>query len=151
MASSLLKLDRSAEALPIIDECLRLARGKVVDPDLLPGVVGLRLQHFERRKDVGGCRTTAEMWEKQQRSDAASLYQAACCRAVTAKVIRATDQSTEATKQANAEAGRAMAWLQKAIAAGYKDLANPKKSKDLDALRGRADFQKLMAEMKPGR
>jgi hypothetical protein len=42
-----------------------------------------------------------------------------------------------------------MAWLTKAAAAGYKDAANMKKDKDLDPLRGRDDFKKLLAELEP--
>ena len=39
-----------------------------------------------------------------------------------------------------------MAWLQQAIAAGYDNVALMKKDSDLDSLRDRADFQKLLAE-----
>jgi hypothetical protein len=50
-----------------------------------------RLRKFGRRKDPVGCRQTAEMWEKLNRADADSLYNAACMRAVTAAVLRAAD------------------------------------------------------------
>ena len=40
-----------------------------------------------------------------------------------------------------------MAWLQKAVAAGFKNAAHMKKDADLDAVRARADFKKLMAEL----
>jgi hypothetical protein len=40
-----------------------------------------------------------------------------------------------------------MAWLSKAVAAGYKDAAHMKMDTDLDFLRGREDFQKLLAEL----
>jgi hypothetical protein len=43
-----------------------------------------------------------------------------------------------------------MAWLTQAVAAGYKDVANMTKDKDLDALRGRADFRKLTAKLGAG-
>jgi non-specific serine/threonine protein kinase/serine/threonine-protein kinase len=151
VAANLIKLNRSADALPIIDECLRLARGKVLDPDVLPGVVGLRLRHFEELKDVGGCRTTAELCERLQPTDAALLYKAAVCRAVTAQVIRVTDRSPDAASQADAQADRAMAWLTKAAAAGYKDLAGMKKDKGLDALRNREDFRSLLAGLEAGK
>jgi tetratricopeptide (TPR) repeat protein len=150
VAYDLLKLDRGAEAVPIIDECLRRATGQSAHPTLFPGMIRLRLRHFEKAKDAAGCRTTAELWEKQRRTDAASLYNAACWRAVTAAVIRATDTSPAAAVQADAEADRAMAWLKQAIAAGYNDVANMKKDKDIDALRDRADFQKLMTELEAG-
>jgi hypothetical protein len=44
--------------------------------------------------------------------------------------------------QAAGKAERAMAWLRHALAAGYKDAANIRKDKDLDALRSRDDFKK---------
>jgi hypothetical protein len=150
LAESLVNLERGAEAVPVIDECVRRAAGRVAAPGLVLGVTDLRLRHFEKAKDVAGCRATAELWEKLQRTDADSLYTAACYRAVTAAVLRAADTSPAAAHQADAEADRAMAWLTQAVAAGYKDVANMKKDKDLDALRGRTDFRNVMAELKAG-
>ena len=40
-----------------------------------------------------------------------------------------------------------MAWLKQALAAGYKDAKLMKTDKDLDALRDRKDFQKLLADL----
>jgi tetratricopeptide (TPR) repeat protein len=151
LAFSLVKLDRGAEAVPVIDECVRRAAGKPVDPGLIPGVMEVRLRHFEKAKDAPGCRATAEMWENLNRTDADSLYESACMRAVTASVIHATDKSPEAAKQADAEADRAVAWLKQAIAAGYKDAAHMAKDKDLDALRDREGFKKLVAELEAGK
>jgi tetratricopeptide (TPR) repeat protein len=150
VAESLIKLERGSEAVAVIDDCVQRALGKAVEPALLPGVVNLRLRHFERSKDPAGCRQTAAMWEKLNRTDADSLYIAACVRAVTAAVLGAADPSPAGAKQADAEADRAMAWLKQAVAAGYKDLANMQKDKDLDALRQREDFKKLMAELVAG-
>ena len=62
------------EALPIIDECLKRATGKVVHPQLVPLVTDLRLRHFQKARDAAGCRATAEMWEQLNRTDAASLW-----------------------------------------------------------------------------
>src|SRR5262249_44974378 len=39
LAESLVRLDRGAEAVPIVDECLSRAAGKVVDPHLIPEVM----------------------------------------------------------------------------------------------------------------
>ncbi len=41
----------------------------------------------------------------------------------------------------------ALKMLQAAVAKGYKDAAHMKKDKDLDPLRGREDFKKLLAEV----
>jgi serine/threonine protein kinase len=143
MAEQLVKLDRGSEAVPVIDDCVRREIGKNVHPQLLSRMILLRLRHFEKMKDPVGCRRTAEMWEELNRTDAGSLYDAACIRAVTAAVLTGTDQ-------ADAEAERAMAWLKKAVAAGWKNAAHMLKDKDLDALRDREDFKKLLAELAAG-
>jgi tetratricopeptide (TPR) repeat protein len=150
VAASLVMLKRSAEAVPIIDDCVQRVTGKVVHPALLPGVMNLRLQHFAKTKDPVGCQQTAALWEKLNRTDAVSLYNAACWRAVTAAVLRAADPSPAGVEQADAEAEQAMAWLKKAVAAGYKNAAHMEKDKDLYALRDREDFKKLLAELKAG-
>jgi tetratricopeptide (TPR) repeat protein len=149
VADSLITLGRGAEAVPIIDECATRAANNVVARRLIPEVIDLRLRHFEKAKDVAGVRATAEMWERLNRTDANSLYNAACFRAVTAAILKVDPESAgaEATKLANEEADRAMAWLHKAVATGYKDAAHMAKDSDLNALRGREDFKKLLAEL----
>jgi hypothetical protein len=151
VAESLVQLNRGAEAVSVIDECLEYAQGKLVDPRLMPTAMYLRLRHFEKAKNSAGCRATAEMWEKVKRADAASLYDAACMRAVTAAVIRAGDKSDSATKAAVAEADQAMAWLKQAVAAGYKDATHMAQDSDLAALRDRDDFTTLLAGLQADR
>jgi tetratricopeptide (TPR) repeat protein len=151
LAESFLKLDRGAEAVPLIDECLKRAAGRVVHPRLMSDVVDLRLRHFEKTKDAAGCRSTAELWEQLTRTDGASLYDAACMRAVTAAVLRATDPSPKGAQEAGAEADRAMRWLTQAVAAGFKEAAHMKRDPDLDALRDRSDFKKLLADVEAGK
>ena len=119
--------------------------GKVVNPRMLPSVIDLRLRHFQKAKDAAGCRATTEMWEKLKRTDAASLYIAAWMRAVTAAVIRADDNSVDSEKVAAVEADRAMVWLEKAVAAGFRNAALMKGDQDLDALRDRDDFKKILS------
>ena len=67
-----------------------------------------------------------------------------CSRAVTASLPRA-----DARRAAGrCEADRAMNWLAKAVAAGYQtpeNVAHMTRDPDLDALRGRADFRRLLA------
>ena len=91
------------------------------------------------------------MWEALNRTDADSLYVAAKMRAVTAAVIRSADQSAaadaEVAAEVAAEADRAMAWLQQAAAAGFRNASQLKREPDLEALRNREDFQMLMAEL----
>ncbi len=69
---------------------------------------------WQAYKNDAGCQATAAMREKLKRTDAPSLYDDACFRAVAAAVIRATDKSGSGAKNAEAEADRAMAWLKQA-------------------------------------
>ncbi|SRR5258708_2121744 len=68
----------------------------------------------------------------------AQLYDFACVYAVASGKI--ADKKQE-------YADRAMALLHKAVKAGYKDAAHMAKDTDLDALRGREDFKKLMESL----
>jgi hypothetical protein len=147
MVHNLVKLDRGGEALPVIDQCVRHAAGKVLRPRLLTDVMDLRLRHFEKAGNAAGCRQTAEIWESLNRTDADSLYRASSMRAVTAAVSRATAALPAGGSQADSEADRAMVWLKQAVASGYKHAAQLKRDRDLDALRDRADFRQLLTTL----
>jgi serine/threonine protein kinase len=151
VAHNLIELGRGAEALPVIDECVRVAASTIAPPhpQLLASVVNLRQRYFKQTGDAAGCRQTAELWENLKRTDAESLYTAARLRAVTAAVLRAVDKSPGSTQRAVLEADQAVAWLKQAIDAGYRNTARLKQDKDLDALRDRPDFTKLLAPL-PG-
>jgi serine/threonine protein kinase len=77
------------------------------------------------------------------------IYHAACILArCVALAERDTDLSLAQRKeQADAYADRAMDTLRRALQNGYKDAANMKKDSDLDPLRARPDFQRLLAEL----
>ena len=146
---NLVKLDRGDEAIPIIDDVLHRATGNAVDPRMIPDILYIRLYHFQKVADPEGCKATAELGKaNSRRSD--QPIQRRLRRAVTAAVIRTADPSDSAAKDATAEADRAMDWLQKAIAAGFKDAADIAKDKDLDSLRDRDDFQRLLAALEAG-
>jgi tetratricopeptide (TPR) repeat protein len=148
LAESLIACDRGAEAIPLIDDCVERAKGKACDPQLVPNLFDLRLGYFEKQKDAAGCRTTAEMWERLDRPDKESLYRAACCRAVTATVLREKDKSAKSDKSVAAEADRAMDWLAKAVAARFSDATRIEKDEKLEILRDRDHFQKLVTRLK---
>jgi tetratricopeptide (TPR) repeat protein len=149
LVECLVMLDRGAEAVPLIDECLLRAGDDPLRVGMVPRSIYLRFQHFKKTKDGAGLRTTAEMWERLNRTDVESLYNAACFRAVTSAILKVDPKTpaADATRLATEEADRAMAWLHKAVAAGFKDAGHMMMDADLAALRGREDFKKLLAEM----
>jgi serine/threonine protein kinase/tetratricopeptide (TPR) repeat protein len=69
---------------------------------------------------------------------AAAWYDFACVYAVASGKI---------TAQQTTYADRAMEFLQKAVKTGYNNAAHMKQDTDLDALRKRADFQKMIADL----
>ncbi|HEY1379215.1 MAG TPA: serine/threonine-protein kinase, partial [Gemmataceae bacterium] len=139
-------LNRPAEALPHIDELLAKADRPGVEPGLFPWAITLRLRCHQKLADAAGCRATAELLEKRNPTDAASLYDAACARAVTA-ALQAKTPGADAARLAREDADKAMAWLTKAAAAGWNDVAHMKKDDDLTILRDRGDFKKLLIEL----
>jgi hypothetical protein len=68
---------------------------------------------------------------------AGDLYNAACVYAVVAA----------REPVGNRHAGQAVEVLRQAVAKGYKDAAHLKTDPDLAALRGRADFRQLVADL----
>ncbi len=147
VTAQLFKLDRADRAMQMIEEVVERALRLKVQPDLV-GLLNNQRSYFRQKNDVAGCRKTAELWEKLGRTDPRSLYNAACYRAVTAGVGRGFDKSPRAAQEARDEAERAMAWLKQAITAGYRNVKLVESDSDLDALRDRADFQALLAELK---
>jgi non-specific serine/threonine protein kinase/serine/threonine-protein kinase len=139
-------LYRLAEALPLAEEVLRHADEPGFPQRLFSPAVAVLIRCHRKAGDLARCRATTEMLVKRNLTDAESLYNAACYQAVTASLqAKATDP--HAAKLAKDDGDKAMAWLQKAVAAGWKDAAHMKTDTDLDILRDRDDFKKLMAEL----
>jgi serine/threonine protein kinase/tetratricopeptide (TPR) repeat protein len=146
-------LGRRAEALVLHEEALAMykARQGPDHPDTLLRRISVAscLVHLGRGAEAAAdCRRAAEAWENLGGSNASSLYNAACFRAATAAALRAADKSPAGAQQAEAEADRAMAWLERAVAAGFRGAANVAEDHDLDALRHRADFKELLERLR---
>jgi tetratricopeptide (TPR) repeat protein len=79
-------------------------------------------------------------------------YDAACyvarCMPLAEKDMNLPAEQRKVLAQQYAD--RAMAVLKQAVAKGYKDAGHMKKDSDLDPLRSREDFQKLLAELEKG-
>jgi hypothetical protein len=153
LGESYRRVGRVADALELYRKLVALATAKRGADDwytlLYRGTVGGCLvqlgQGAEAAVDV---LRVADAWEHLGRSSGINLYYAACFRAVAAAALRAADTLPGGTEKARAQADRAMAWLERAVAAGFRDTAMMAIDYDLDALRDRDDFKKLLAELK---
>ena len=92
-------------------------------------------------------RQTAGQWEKLVEMVPESLYNAAWCHALIASATRAAEQTPESTKRADSEADRAIHLLKDAVAGGWSGYGLLQINHDLDSLRGRSDFQSMLAEL----
>ncbi len=144
VAEKLFQLDRDTEGMAITNEVLQRPELSKWHREFLPAL----MMHYAKINDVVSCRQAAEKWETEiRKDDNIGLYNAACNRALIASVFK-SNTSSDALRLANEEADRAMAWLKKAVAAGYDSISNMEQDHDLDVLRERADFKLLLAELK---
>jgi serine/threonine protein kinase/tetratricopeptide (TPR) repeat protein len=146
LASCYAALNRHAEAVSLLDEVLAKADRPEVPLRLITAAIRERLRCAQKLGDVAGCRAMLGMFEKQNPTDARGLYSAACNRALTA-ALQAKGKEPDAARLAKEDADKAMAWLTRAVAVGWTDAALMKKDADLEFLRDREDFQKLVQEL----
>jgi tetratricopeptide (TPR) repeat protein/serine/threonine protein kinase len=99
-------------------------------------------------KALAAYRAAATILEKKNPADALDFYNAACYRALTG-AAQAQAKGPDADRLAKEEADRAMSMLTKAVAAGFADLGQLKEDTDLNLLRDREDFRKLLANFLP--
>jgi serine/threonine protein kinase/tetratricopeptide (TPR) repeat protein len=147
-AQALDDLDRHAEAARDWERALELDDGG--DREFLRlHLAESRLRWFREEKDVAGCLAAVAEYESLEPTGAAGLYNAACLRAICAAVIPRDPKkpTADAAQVAMEQADLAMAWLHRAVAAGFNDAEHITQDSDLDALRGREDFKKLLAEL----
>jgi Tetratricopeptide repeat len=149
LAENMIEVGRGAEAMRILDEMMQIAKRKKVDPSLLASMYSASLKYYVKEKDVPACHRTLDEWEKLNLTDANNLYNSACFRALTAAEIRATAKSASAKREADADADRAMEFLKRAIHAGLSDKSQIETDSDLESLRNRDDFKKLLTELQP--
>jgi tetratricopeptide (TPR) repeat protein len=76
-----------------------------------------------------------------------NAYEAALALASCIPVVEKLKPVAQATTAVQFYGDEAMKLLKVAVAKGFKDAADVKQNKDLDSLRGREDFKKLLAEL----
>jgi tetratricopeptide (TPR) repeat protein len=137
---------RPTDALRLINELLATADQPGRSPSTDSVTVVSCIQHFRSLGDLTSCRVAAEALEKKNLLDSTWLYNAARGRAIIAAAqMHAGDPN--AARLSKEEADRAMVWLSKAVAAGFAEAILMRHDADLDPLRDRDDFHKLLADV----
>jgi len=113
------------------------------------GLAEVRKGWFTAAFHLGRLATTADELAPGGREPAIDAYNAACflCHCVTLTDKDAQLAEPRRKELAQGYADRAMALLRQAVTRGFKDAAHMKKDPDLQPLRAREDFKKLLADL----
>jgi serine/threonine-protein kinase len=135
-AEALTNLGRYSEALKDCDRALEFDDGLHHHQiHLFHASILARLKEHTRATAV------ADTVAGAKDASADNLYDAACVYALSAAATR------DDAKQAEQYAARAVELLRQALSKGFKHIEHMKKDSDLDALRQREDFKKLLREL----
>jgi hypothetical protein len=115
----------------------------------VPGLLDLRVRYLLKEQKLPAAVETAAKMKERAGDQAASLYDAACLYALCAGAAKSPSPPATLPQGARGDklADEAVELLRQAIAKGYKDAGHMKQDKDLDALREREDFKKLLKEL----
>jgi serine/threonine-protein kinase len=95
---------------------------------------------------VATYRRAVAIWTQLSSPAPQDLYNSACTHAELARLAGEPGSGMTAS-EGRAEADRAMEWLRRAVAAGYRKLVALRTDPNLDPLRSRPDFQLLMMDL----
>jgi tetratricopeptide (TPR) repeat protein len=140
---------RAREALPRIEEALAAASKREADPGLGWFVLLLRVRAGQLRADPAAVRAAVDKLAAFHRTDLQSLWDLGRATARLSATVRAADPSADGQRAADADAAQAVAVLQKAVAAGATNYAMWQRDPGLGPIRSRADFQALLASIRP--
>jgi hypothetical protein len=134
-----LALCRNAErAIKDLDFVLKLPAAEV------PELLDLRVRFLLNERKLREATESAAKMKERASDKPDQLY--AACRAFALCAAAASKQEANAPL-ANRSAEEAMALLKQAVAKGFRSAPHMKEDNDLDALRGREDFRKLLAAL----
>ena len=127
------RLQKYSEAIDDWDKTMELSR-----KEELPTFRGSRATSLVKAGKVAEAVAEVAELTKSSSGNAGQWYNFACVYALVA--TKSADKKAE-------YGDRAMGLLQKAVKAGYHDVAHMHKDTDLDSLRGRGDFKKLFEDL----
>jgi tetratricopeptide (TPR) repeat protein len=143
-AQALDRLKRHVAAIKDLDHAVELAQG-APSPSLRVQRAGSLASAGEYRKAA----PEADALAKNDNATGDTLYDAACVYGLCSAAANRDAKLNEVERKKIAEeyAGRAVILLQRATARGWKDVGRMKEDSDLDSLRQREDFKKLIREL----
>jgi tetratricopeptide (TPR) repeat protein len=148
---------KPAEALASFEQAITIMQ-KLADssPDVMEWqtemannlgfVGGMHLKAGRNADAVASLRRAVKLLAQLPSLRPAELYNLACGHAMLAGLAGKPGAGVNAT-EGRAEADRAMGWLRKAVAAGYRKLTILQTDADLESLRVRPDFQLLLMDL----
>jgi serine/threonine-protein kinase len=148
---------KPAEALAALERAMAIYRKLVAtDPSAilfrsrlalcLGHVGGIHVEAGRPAEAAAALRQSVAILERLPTVEPVDRYNLACGHANLAG-IAALPGSGMTAAEGRAEAERAMQWLHRAVAAGYRNVALMQRDHDLDPLRSRRDFQDLMMDL----
>jgi hypothetical protein len=138
-----LPLCRKAEqALKDLDFALQQPAEEV------PRLLDMRVRSLLKEQQLAAAAESAAKIKERAGNKAEQLYDAACAYALCAGAAKQAKSSIAGAPGSEKLAEEALALLKQALAKGFKNAGHMKEDKDLDALRERVDFQKLLADLK---
>jgi hypothetical protein len=137
-----LPLCRNAEqALKDLDFALRQPAEEV------PQLLNMRVHSLLKEQKLAAAAESAAKMKERADDKAEQLYDAACAYALCAGAAKQAKSPVAGAPGSEKLTEEALALLKQAVAKGFKNAAHMKQDKDLDALRARVDFQKLLAKL----
>jgi serine/threonine protein kinase len=146
LAASYAHLGRFADAAKLVEETLALQKAKYGPdhPETLNSMSNLATSYQGLGRFTDALKLLEETLERQKAKlgpehphTVDTMYNLACCNALLVA------KSGDPGKQADV----AMKWLNQAVSAGFKNLAQMRTDTDLDSLRGRNDFRRTVADL----
>ena len=113
----------------------------------VPQLLDMRLRSLLKEQKLSAAAETTAKMKERAGDKAEQLYNAACAYALCAEAARQAKSPVAGAPGSENLAEEALALLKQAVAKGLKNAAHMKRDKDLDALRARVDFQKLLAKL----
>jgi eukaryotic-like serine/threonine-protein kinase len=113
----------------------------------IPGLLDIRIRYFLKEENLPVAVESAAKFKERAGAKADDLYNAACVYALCAAAAKQAKAPVVGIPGFERLADQAMALLKQAVAKGFKDAGHMKEDTDLESLRDRADFQKLIADL----